>query len=130
MHYNKQQWVEWIEDNVELLSKGYKLDANNLPHPIVSGFKSLEIAEDHEQIADYTISLPNKERLHVWEFKDGSLVAHIDKYDPDVGPINAAMHIATETRIGKDITSLAFGFLIGYGLVKLKEHFDHKGYIS
>jgi hypothetical protein len=112
-------WVNWVRDNFSRLIKKEWLEVPEyLPHPLQAGFYQLSIAENYCQINNYAISLSDGSRLHVHEYKDGRLIIHRDKYDPDKGIVDTTLHFFTETNIGKTV---GIGIVMGIlGTVFLK----------
>jgi hypothetical protein len=57
------------------------------------------------------MSVEDGSRIHVHEFRDGSMVVHRDRIDPSRGPAHAVAHVVCETRIGR------FGVLVTFAVV-------------
>lgn len=94
-------WEMWIRDNWEALTEGHVPVPAWLPHPARSGFKRLQFSTPFGQVADWGLSFDDRSRIHVHEHGDGHLVAHRDKYDPDVNLGNLLAHVFTETPVGR-----------------------------
>lgn len=105
-------WLMWIGEHWDELEARKKLTAPSwLPHPGKAGFKQESVATPAGQCRDWVLSLPDQSRVHVHEFRDGRLVAHRDKYDPNSSPMNAIAHFFGETEIGR--VALLVGLFIG-----------------
>ncbi len=77
-------WQRWFEQNIPALQNGNHLVIpHELPHPSDVGFKHIRLAESVGQTRDWGWSLPTGSRVHVHEFDDGHMRAHLDRYDPD-----------------------------------------------
>ncbi len=101
-------WNSWLENNLRTLRSGSKLRVPAwLPHPRTVGFKRLELAAPAGQVADWTLPLQDGSRVHIHEYKDGAMVAHCDKYDPEIGPAKAVAHFFTDTNLGKVTVAVA-----------------------
>ena len=105
-------WHLWIRDNWNALTTGAKLEAPQwLPAPAHSGFAAQPFASPEGQAADWTLSLNDRSRIHVHEYKDGRRVVHRDKHDPDQGLGDMIAHLVTETPLGV-VAMLAGLFII------------------
>lgn len=112
-------WIDWIRNNFFRFVNGEWLQVPEyLPHPEYAGFAQIGIAENHGQINNYAVSFADGSRLHIHEYQDGRLVAHRDKYDPDKGVINTALHFFTETNVGKVAGICLIVAAIGTALIK------------
>lgn len=95
-------WTAWLERARTTLSSDQKvLVPAYLPHPASVGFRFLGFAEDHGQERDWIAPQPDGSRLHAHEYADGTLVLHRDRYDPGAGALEALVHVATETKLGR-----------------------------
>ena len=95
-------WTAWLERASTALSRGHKVRVPAwLPHPAAVGFDALGFAEDHGQERDWIAPQPDRSRLHAHEYADGTLVLHRDRYDPGAGALEALVHVATETKLGR-----------------------------
>ena len=118
-YHQRTSWSGWIRQNFRRLRAGAKVRVPHwLPHPHHAGFKQLELAEDHGQIDDYAKSLSDGSRIHVHVHRDGTMVAHRDKYDPDHSPGRAVAHVLFETVAGVVILTVGGVAVVG-GLIFL-----------
>ena len=93
--------MRWIRSVFAALRAGRKVVVPpNLSHPAYAGFVKEDLAEDHGQAADWTLSLSDESRVHVHEMPDGTFIAHRDAVDPNLGPLHAICHVLTETKVG------------------------------
>ena len=121
---NEIGWKAWERKNHQQLYSGKKLNVSHLPHPEISGFHQIDIAENHGQRSDYGLSLSNNSRIHVWECPNGDLIAHLDKHDPDANAVEAINHVLHETKFGgyaKTVGKIAIGGVAVYGACKILE---------
>ncbi|MCA9559848.1 MAG: hypothetical protein KC583_14970 [Myxococcales bacterium] len=72
----------------------------HLGHPRHAGFNRPPLAEPVGQIDDWVLPLRGGSRVHIHEFANGRLIAHLDRIDPERGPVQALAHWLTETRSG------------------------------
>lgn len=108
-----RHWTAWLQRASTALSRGHKVRVPAwLPHPAAVGFAALEFAEDHGQERDWIAPQPDGSRLHAHEYADGTLVLHRDRYDPGAGALEALVHVATETKLGR-ATLLLGGIWLG-----------------
>ena len=89
------------------LQAGQKVVFYSWPDPRSLGFHRLAIAEQVGQIADWALPLADGSRLHLWQMPDGRWILHRDAIDPGRGPLQAAAHVATETRVGAAVIAAA-----------------------
>lgn len=100
-------WRSWISDErVRLGARQHVVVPEWLPRPPSSGFRRIWLTESVGQVGDYVLPLPGDERLHVHEFADGRLVAHVD-LDPEAGPLQGLRHLLQETRVGPWLVACA-----------------------
>jgi hypothetical protein len=97
----------------ERLVAGERIELVFHLHPEALGFKRLAIAEPNGQVQDWAMSLSDGSRLHLWYMPDGRWIMHRDAVDPDRGPLHAAVHVATATRVGKALLLGAAVFGLG-----------------
>lgn len=72
--------------------------SGDMPHPLRSGFSKIKRAWPKPgKIADYVRS-HGKSRIHVHEFVNGEMEAHVDRFDPKQAML---AHAVFETEIGK-----------------------------
>lgn len=110
-------WLRWINSNWQNLAAGAWLEVpSHLPHPRRAGFETLALAEPVGQVADYALPLDDDSRVHVHEHSDGTLVAHRDRFDPGAGPVEAVLHVASETKVGRGLGVLLALFVVGAAL--------------
>lgn len=95
-------WNAWLAAVEPTLRSGREVIVPpELPHPREMGFTHPWIAEPHGQREDWTFSFEDGSRLHVHEFPNGTLIAHIDPHDPSRGPGTALYHWTTESASGR-----------------------------
>ena len=93
-------WTRWITSNWNRFAKRAHVRVPHwLPHPSRASLKKLSVALPTGQIADWSLPLSDGSRIHVQEMIDGSLVAHRDLHDPDVGLSQALAHGFCDTPI-------------------------------
>ena len=63
------------------------------------GFTEESFSQPVGQIKDYVLSNKDGSRFHVHEFEDGSLVIHLDKFDPNKDLSSLIKHLIQETWI-------------------------------
>jgi hypothetical protein len=91
-------WLPWIQENWRALTDGGKLDAPTWLSPMPqSGFTPQQFASPEGQIADWTLSMSDRSRVHVHVLSDGRRVVHRDKHDPDQGIGDMVAHLTFET---------------------------------
>ena len=95
-------WRSWLGQYWMPLCDGSRLVVPSwLPHPSTVGFKHFGLASPAGQVADWALSLRDESRIHIHEYKNGLLVAHRDKHDPERGPVKAVAHFFYETPLGQ-----------------------------
>lgn len=95
-------YLAWLNRNYTSLWNGARLRVpSHLGHPKWSGFSFTAFAEPAGQVADWVASLRNGSRVHIHEFANGALVAHVDRIDPQRGPLEALAHWVTESWSGR-----------------------------
>lgn len=101
-------WSNWLIHMWNHLRRGKKIIAPQyLLHPCHAGFARTGLAEPIGQMSDWVLSLKDGSRIHIHEYRDGTLRVHRDRIDPSRGPIEAATHWFTESPSGQ---------LVGMGL--------------
>ncbi len=97
------KFQEWAEANAAPLTQGEKLPwPDSLGHPNQQGFKVSRMAEARRgKVRDWVRPAQSKSRFHVWEFSDGRLVIHWDRFDPAQG--RAIEHLFFESRVFKTL---------------------------
>lgn len=95
-------WQDWIRFVWPSLVRGKRILAPiELGPPEAAGFYRIPIAEKVGQVGNWGLSLPDGSRIHLHELSSGEFVAHRDRHDPQRGFVRAALHLATETRVGR-----------------------------
>lgn len=95
--------MRWLDPYWPKLCAGERLEVRFEAHPQQLGFRRLAFAEGHGQLEDWALSLPDGSRLHLWYMPGGGWVLHRDAIDPARGPLHAAAHVATATRLGRAV---------------------------
>jgi hypothetical protein len=94
-------WLRWIDSVSDELAAGRHVRVPEaLPALELAGFVRPLVRVHKGQSADWALSLPDGSRLHVHAFGD-ELVAHRDRFDPGRGLASAALHVVTETPLGR-----------------------------
>jgi hypothetical protein len=102
----------WLTQYWQPLCAGEKITLAFRSHPETLGFRRIALAERVGQVGDWALSLDDGSRLHLWLMPDGRWILHRDAVDPARSAIHAAVHVATETRIG--LALIAMGSVIGF----------------
>jgi hypothetical protein len=112
-------WQQWLAAEWPCLrAHGRSCVPAELGHPREAGFAPAVIAEQQGQVGDWVLPLSDGSRLHVHEYPDGALVAHVDAIDPGRGVGAALRHVATETTLGRLVVVQGFGALLGVGWLR------------
>lgn len=64
------------------------------------------------QVSDYALSLDDGSRVHVQCFKDGGVVAHVDRFDPARGLLTTVAHLWFDTPVGPAVRWVSFALLL------------------
>ncbi len=105
--------MRWLTPRWQRLCAGEKIEFVFGTHPQWHGFQRLSLAEPNGQVEDWAMSLEDGSRLHLWLMPDGRWIMHRDSIDPARGPIHAAVHVATATKVGKAV--LLTAAIVGIG---------------
>jgi len=92
--------MPWLRPYWSALCAGKKIQIPFRQHPATLGFQRIALAEYVGQVENWALSLQDGSRLHLWLLADGRWVMHRDPTDPARGPVHAALHLLTETRVG------------------------------
>jgi hypothetical protein len=96
-------WSEWLRQVDPALRRREQIEIpRDLPPPPSVGFtRNTGWVEPHGQQEDWVCPLSTGSRLHAHKYPDGRWVLHLDNYDPNVSLLYAALHLGSETVVGK-----------------------------